>query len=62
MGHNLILPRQSVVKKRDTAEGRAAKAKGGDAAKSSKRKPFSKPPIALGKKLKKSEDPPPTHV
>ena len=60
LGHNLILPHQSVVKQRDTAEERAAKAKGGATAKSSKRKPFSKHPIAGGKKLKKSDGPSPS--
>src|SRR5574338_1635040 len=44
LGHNLILPHQSVVKQRDTAEERAAKAKGGAMAKSSKRTPFPKHP------------------
>ena len=60
--HNLILPRQSMVKQRDTAEERAVKAKGGATTKSSKRKRFSIPPVAKGKKLKKSMDPPLAHV
>ena len=58
--HNLILPRQSVVKQRDTAEERAAKAKDGAIAKSRKRRPFTKPPVVRGKKLKKSDGPSPS--
>ena len=58
--HNLILPRQSVVKQRDTTEERAATAKGGARTKSSKRKPFLIPPVVGGKKLKKSDGPSPS--
>ena len=58
--HNLILPCQSVVKQRDTAEERAAKAKDGATAKSSKRRPFSVPPVVEGKKLKRSDGPSPS--
>ena len=56
--YNLILPQQSVVKLRETAEERAAaQTKEGVTAESSKRKPFTKPPAVGGKKLKKSDGP-----
>ena len=60
LGHNLILPHQSVVKQRDTAEERAAKATGGAMAKSGKRRPFSVHPVAGGKKLRKFDGPSPS--
>ena len=60
--YNLILPQQSVVKLRETAEERAAaQAKGGVAVESDKRKPFTKPPAVGGKKLKKSDGPSPSN-
>ena len=49
-----------MVKQRDTAEERASKAKDGATAKSSKRRPFSVPPVVGGKKLKKSDGPSPS--
>ena len=49
-----------MVKQRDTAEERAAKAKGGAMTKSSKRRPFSVPLVVGGKKLKKSDGPSPS--
>ena len=58
--YNLILPRQSVVKQRDTAEERAAKAKEGATVKSGKREPFAERPVVGGKKLKKSDGPSPS--
>ena len=49
-----------MVKQRDTAEEIAAKAKERATTKSSKRKPFSIPPVVGGKKLKKSDGPSPS--
>ena len=58
--YNLIQPHQSVVKQRDTAEEKAAKAKEGATVESGKRKPFAQHPTAGGKKLKESEGPSPS--
>ena len=58
--YNLILPHQSVVKQRDTAEEKAAKAKEGATVKSGKREPFAARPAVGGKKLKKSDGPSPS--
>ena len=49
-----------MVKQRDTAEEKAAKAKKGATVKSGKREPFTKPPVVGGKKLKKSDGPSPS--
>ena len=58
--YNLILPHQSVVKQRDTAEEKAAQPKGGVTAKGGKRKPFAQRPVVGGKKLKESDGPSPS--
>ena len=60
LSYNLILPHQSVVKQRDTAEEKAAQPKGGVTAKGGKRKPFAQRPVVGGKKLKESDGPSPS--